>query len=409
MLFATIKLSLNNLRKQKMRSFLTMLGIIIGITAVILITSVIAGAESLITNQFSSLGPTLVGVLPGASDDDGPPAAVMGIVITTLTDDDTAAIAKLPHIIAASSYVSAIEAINFESQKTTATVYGVSPDFPAISDTKITNGNFFTDDDKNGMSNVAVIGSQVREELFGETDALNQDIKIKQEKFHIIGILAEQGTVGFVNMDNTVMIPISTAQKKLLGIDHVGFVRARVDDEANIPGAVEEIKYLLRDRHNIRTEAEDDFSVRAVQDALTALGTITRALQFFLIAIVSISLLVGGIGIMNIMLAAVTERIKEIGLRKAVGAQRNHIVNQFLIETIIISFTGAIIGIIIGIALAYLTSIIVNQLGYQWDFVITLFSILLSCFFAFLIGLLFGLYPARKAARLDPIEALRYE
>jgi putative ABC transport system permease protein len=408
--FQTIKISLRNLRTQKMRSFLTMLGIIIGISSIIIITSVVAGAQSLITNQFNSLGPDVIGVLPGGSDEDGPPAAAMGIIITSLKDKDTQAIGDLPHIVAASSYVSSTEVMSWENNKTVGSLYGVSPTYPEISEQKLSAGTFFTDDDISGNTNVAIIGSQIKDELFeGIENPIGQKIKIKNGKYLIIGIMESQGTVAFVNVDNTVFVPVTTAQKKILGINHIGFMRAKVDSQENISRAVEDIEFLLRDRHDIDSGTSDDFTVRAVQDALAALEQITMALQFFLIAIVAISLIVGGIGIMNIMLASVTERIKEIGLRKSVGARRKHIVNQFLTETIVLTFVGAIIGIIIGIIISYLISIVVNKLDYDWDFVITGTSIILSCVFSLGVGLLFGLYPARKAAKLNPIESLRYE
>ena len=254
-----------------------------------------------------------------------------------------------------------------------------------------------------------MIGQQVKDELFEGINPIGEKIKVKNSKFTVIGVLEPVGTSGFQNVDNMVFLPLKTAQKKVLGINHLGFIRARIDSEENVESTIEEIKFLLRDRHDIESAEDDDFTVRSTAEAMTALQSITNGLQFFLIAIIFISLIVGGIGIMNTMLAAVNERIREIGLRKAVGATRQHIVNQFLAETIVLSFFGAIIGIVFGVFVAYLIAIIVNKLGYNWDFSITLFSIILSCVFAILIGLFFGLYPARKAAKFDPIQALRYE
>ncbi len=410
LLRTTIKMSLQNLRKQKMRTFLTMLGIIIGISSVILISSVIAGAESLITNQLQGIGTNLIGVLPGGTGEDGPPAAVFGIVITTLKDDDTEALKdRIPQIVATSSYVSKTEVINYENQKTTASIYGVSADYPKLSETDTLLGNFFTEDDKKSQNNVIVLGHEIWKDLFDGNNPIGQKIQIGQTRFTVIGVMKEQGSVGFQNTDRMVFMPVTTAQKRVLGIDYLGYMRLKVDKKENIAIALEQVNQILRERHNIDDPAKDDFTARDSGDAAETLGTVTNALQFFLIAVVSISLLVGGIGIMNIMLAAVIERIREIGLRKAVGATKKQIVWQFLIETLIIAFLGAIIGLLLGIFLSFLVSIIINKLGYDWNFVITNISLIISIFFTLAIGVIFGLYPAQKASKLNPIESLRYE
>jgi len=406
----TIHLSITNLKAQKKRAFLTMLGIIIGISSIITITSVIGGAESLITNQIQSIGSNIIGVLPGKSEENGPPAAVMGIVITTLKNEDTEAIkAKVPHVVAATSYVSATEPIFWSNQNHIASIYGVSADYPILAEAELEAGYFFSDESVRGMENVAVIGSEIKDELFNGNDPIGEKIKIKQNSFLIVGVMKPQGSSGFQNVDNMVFIPVTTAQKKILGINHIGFLRVKIDQEKNLTYAIEDIENLLRERHNIKDPAKDDFTARSTNDAQAALSTVTSALRFFLVAIVFISLLVGGIGIMNIMLAAVNQRIREIGLRKSVGASRKEIMVQFLTETLIISLCGAIIGIIIGLALSYLISIVVNALDYDWDFIISWSAMIFSCLVSGLIGLIFGIFPAKKAASLDPITALRYE
>lgn len=406
----SIKMSFQNLRANKMRSFLTMLGIIIGISSVIIVLSVGAGAESLIVNQIRSAGSNLIGILPGGTEEEGPPAAIFGIVITTLTNKDKIAIEeKIDSIEAVCSYVSTYETAQWGNQKADATIYGTSASYPQISDSEIEKGYFFTADDEKSLNNVAVLGAGIAKDIFSNTDPLGQSITIKKQRFRVIGIMKTMGVVAFQNLDNMIFIPVTTAQKKILGINHVGFIRAKVIDEEKINDTVEQIKLLLRDQHNIDDPTKDDFTVSNIQDALGTLTTVTGALKLFLTAIAAISLIVGGVGIMNIMLAAVTERIKEIGLKKALGAKRKHIIWQFLVETTFLTLMGALIGIIGGILFSLIVALAVNYLDYDWDFIISPASIIIACLASLAIGFIFGLYPAQKAAKYKPIEALRYE
>ena len=221
--------------------------------------------------------------------------------------------------------------------------------------------------------------------------------------------MKERGSAAFQNQDDLVLMPVSTAQKIMLGVNYVNYIRVKVNKADALDQVAEDIKFLLRDRHDIRIDGTDDFSVRNTKDAIDALLTITNALKFFLAAIAAISLIVGGVGVMNIMLASVSERIREVGLRKAVGASRSHIMIQFILETMAITLVGGLIGIILGGLVSAVVSLVANYLGYKWDLVVSLNSIWLGTGVAAVIGLIFGLYPARRAAKLDPIEALRYE
>ena len=405
-----LKLSISMLRTNKVRSFLTSLGIIIGIAAVIIIMSVGAGAQSLIINQLNSVGTNLVGILPGASEENGPPASVLGIVVTTLKYEDALAIKKeITNVSAVSSYNSGVGTINYQNNSTDANFTGVMSDYLNVEDTEIFLGRFFTDEEEKETARVAVLGYQTWQDLFNGDNPLGKRIKIKKESFEVIGVMKERGSAAFQNQDDLVLMPVSTAQKIMLGVDYVNYIRVKVNNASDIDKVSEDIKFLLRDRHDIRVDGTDDFSVRNTKDAIDALLTITNALKFFLAAIAAISLVVGGVGVMNIMLASVSERIREVGLRKAVGASRSQIMIQFILETIAITLTGGIIGIILGSLVSTIVYLVANYLGYKWDLVVSLNSILLGTGVAAVIGLIFGLYPARRAAKLDPIEALRYE
>jgi len=405
----TIKLSFRNLALQKSRSFLTMLGIIIGVAAVISIMSVGASAQDLLLAQVRAMGSNLVGILPGASDEAGPPAAMFGIEITTLKHEDGLAIKKLPHIIAVSSYINGRGTISYLSESKDYNYMGVSTDYILVEDTKVNSGRFFRQDEVDGLSRVVVLGSEVKKKLFGDDYPLDKRIKIGQVSFKVIGVMEERGVVAFQNQDEQVFIPIKTVQKLLLGIDHLAFIRAKIDKEENIGLAISQIKNTMRFRHNIEDPTKDDFSIRSTDQSLDILGTITQALKMFLAAVAAISLIVGGIGIMNIMFVSVNERTREIGLRKAIGARRKNILIQFLIESSVMTFMGGLIGIIVGITIAWIITIGVNYFGYDWKFIVTPLSVFISTLMAISVGLVFGLWPANRASKLNPIQALRYE
>lgn len=397
--------------RNKMRSFLTMLGIIIGIMAVIVIMSVGAGAQSLIINQVKSMGTNLVGVMPGKTTDDGPPASVYGIAITSLKYEDIKAIMSLkyPHLVAATVYVRGVSTISSDDRNVDTTFVGTTADLPEVEDTAVAIGRFFSPEEESGLARVVVLGDQVANELFDGDNPVGKRVKIKKTNFTVIGVMKKRGSVGFQNQDNQVFVPVTTAQKLLLGIDYISLARFKVNYVENVDDVIEVITLELRDRHNIDNPDEDDFTVSSMAQGLDALTNITNALRLFLTFVSAIALLVGGIGIMNIMLAAVEERTREIGLRKAVGARRKNIIMQFLIETVMITLLGGIIGIVLGVLISYTVAKVAQNLGYNWDFIISLQSILLACCVAIGLGLIFGILPARRASRLDPIEALRYE
>ncbi len=399
------------LSRNKVRSFLTMLGIIIGIMSVIVIMSVGAGAQSLILNQVKGMGSNLIAVLPGSSNEDGPPASAIGIIVTSFKNKDIDAVmnAGNPHVLASSGYIRGRDTVTWGEQKTDTNFVGVNYSYTNVEDAELSTGRFFTEEEDRSSARTAVLGSQVAEDLFQDIDPVGKSIKIKRTSFNIIGVMKKRGVSGFENQDNQIFVPLETAQKTLLGVDYISFARFKIDSADNVEDSMEFVRAILRDQHDITNPDNDDFSVRSMAQGLSTLTTITNALKLFLVAVASIALMVGGIGIMNIMLAAVQERTREIGLRKAVGAKKRQIISQFLIETTAITLTGGLIGIVLGGLISYAVAKIAQGMEYDWEFVISLSSILLACFVSMSIGLLFGLLPARRAANLDPIEALRYE
>jgi len=411
-LSSPIKISYNNLMAAKFRSFLTILGIIIGIASVIIVMAIGASAQQLILAQVSGAGSNLIGILPGASNDKGPPASALGIVTTTFKQRDLDAILlkkNVPNVVAASGYVSGIGSAKYKNNSNEASFQGVSADFISVEKNDLSFGRFFTVEENTGLARVAVLGAKKAKDLFGSDDPIGKIFSLKDVNFTVIGILAEKGGSAVSNPDDLVYVPILTAQKIMLGIDYLNFARIKVDKPENVERATADIKYTLRIAHKIKNSSDDDFSVRNTAQALDIITNITNVLKYFLAGIAAISLLVGGIGIMNIMLISVNQRIREVGLRKAVGARNRHIITQFLIESVFITMIGGVIGIILGIFISFIASIIINALGYKWDFLISFSSIIVATIVSMLIGILFGIYPAKKAARISPMEALRYD
>lgn len=391
-----------------------MLGVIIGVGSVILIMAIGQSAQVLILEQVSGIGSNLIGVLPGASDEKGPPAAVMGISVTTLTYDDLNALRdsrNVPEVQEGAGYVLGTALASFNGTNINASFTGTTSSYIKVENAEVLRGRFFSREEETNLARVAVLGSKIAEDLFGRDDPLNKSFKLKNHNFTVIGILKERGSsgFGFSSQDDSIYVPLKTAQKTLLGINHLGFVRIKAKNQDLVPFAIANIKTILRERHNIDDPADDDFSVRDQTAALNIIKKVTDILRYFLLTIGTISLIVGGVGIMNIMLIAVSQRVREVGLRKAVGARTSDVMAQFLVESATISLAGGIIGIIIGLGLAFVASIIIQRFGYNWPFLFSGMSIIIAAAVSILIGIIFGAYPARKASRISPMEALRYE
>jgi putative ABC transport system permease protein len=400
---------------NKFRSFLTILGIVIGVGAVIVIMAVGQSAQALILDQVKGIGSNLVGVLPGASEEKGPPAQALGIVVTTLKYDDFLELTNkknVPGIEYGCAYVQGTEMTTYSGNESMLSLMGVTHKYLDVENIEMDRGRFFVPEEDLNMSRVAVLGPTAAKDLFGTEDPLNKKIKIKKESFTVIGITKEKGTTtfGVSGSDDSVILPLKTAQKIILGIDYLSYLRLKVADVNEIPVIKNDVIKTLRIQHDIKSSADDDFSVRDTASALSTLTNITDVLRYFLLAVGSISLIVGGVGIMNIMLISVNQRIREVGLRKAVGAKNVTIMLQFLIESATVTLAGGLVGIVGGVVVAFLISTVVtNVFGYNWEFIILPQSVLIASIVSVAIGLIFGIYPARKASKISPMEALRYE
>lgn len=407
-----IKIAYRSLLTAKLRFMLTVLGVVIGVAAVIMVMAIGASAQKLVLSQVENVGSNLVVVLPGASEESGPPAQALGIVTTTLKNDDLKALRErrnVPHLSAVSGYVTGSATAESEVDSFELTYQGVSPEMIGVENIEVALGRFFFPEEEGDLSRVVVLGATRAQELFPNRDPLGETLKINDNPFKVIGVLEERGSAAFSNPDTLIYVPLVTAQKILLGIDYLNFARGKADAPENIERTMADMTLLLRDRHDLEEDEESDFSVRSTKAALGALTNITNVLKYFLIAISSISLLVGGIGIMNSMLISVSQRVREIGLRKAVGARPQHIITQFLIESSFITLVGGCIGMVFGVAIAYLAAIIIPTLGYDWQFLVPPSSLVIGFSVSLIIGITFGLYPAFKAAKVSPMEALRYE
>lgn len=409
----SVTTSLESLRTNKVRSFITMLGIIIGVSSVVVIMSIGAGAQKLIISQIETLGTNLLTISPGHSEEGEVMAAATNFSVTTLTYEDVNYLQDnkdAPHITAVTGYNLGFGSVKWRSQKYDTSLSGTTASYLDVEGGEIEEGRFFSEEEEKNLSRVAVLGSIVKEELFGESDAVSQCVKIGETSFEVIGIMKERGSVGFEDYDDKVFIPIKTSQR-MMGINHIGQMRARVDSEENVSVAINNIKVVLREQHDIRDQSgkKDDFSINSSAQALEMITMITGGLQFFLVAMAALSLIVGGIGIMNIMLISVTERTKEIGLRKAIGANNFDILGQFILESVFITGIGGLIGVALGVIFSFLISLGIQLAGFDWEFVVPLSSFVLALVVSTSIGIFFGFYPAKKASELEPVTALQYE
>ncbi len=405
MFWESVLIACDGLKANKLRSMLTMLGIIIGVGAVIAMVAIGIGMQQKVANSIAGLGSNLLIVMPGANSPSGGVRLAAGSNIT-LTPKDAQAIAQeIAGVSAAAPAVSRQLQLVYGNQNWLSSVQGSTPDFLTVRNWNVASGAFFTSRDMDSRARVAVIGQTVATNLFGDISPIGQTIRINKAPFRVIGLFETKGqsAVG-QDQDDIVVVPLTTAMDRLLGITYVNMINVQATSGDVVNQVQDDIITLLRVRHHLPSGVPDDFSVRNLAAIMNTAEETTHTITTLLACIAAISLVVGGIGIMNIMLVSVTERTREIGIRKALGATYKNILLQFLIEAIVIGVTGGIMGIFVGVAGAYIISTVAG-----WNTVISSVSILLAFGVSVAIGLFFGLYPARKAALLDPIDALRYE
>jgi len=406
-ILAGLRIALRALMVNKMRSALTMLGIIIGVGAVITMIAVGSGAKKRIAEQIASMGSNLLIVMSGSATSGGFRFGA-GTVPTLTVEDAKAILSEIPGVRYVAPNLSGVAQTVFGNQNWSTIIYGTTPEILEIREWPLAFGRSFTQQDLDGVTKVCILGRTVAENLFGGIDPIGQVIRIKKVPFNVIGVLSPKGQSTWgMDQDDVIFIPLATAQKRLFGMQFPGMVRV-ITVQAREPEEMEEVEEqitaLLRQRHRIQPNQENDFSVRNLTEIMSSAEQSAGVMSLLLGSIASISLIVGGIGIMNIMLVSVTERTREIGIRMAVGAKGRDILLQFLIESLVLSLIGGTLGIGIGIAGTLILSTFT-----QWPVLFSAESILLAFLFSGSVGVFFGFYPARKASLLNPIEALRYE
>ena len=409
---SSLKFAIKSLKNHKLRTALTVLAVSIGVAAVIIVMSAGQGLKSLIMAQINSFGSDLIQIeikVPSAKKNSIQNArgVATGITITTLKDNDRKAILKeIPGVLEGySGVIDQEQVVRGENRKKTF-IFGTSASVLKVDPAEIETGRIYTESEEKGADLVAVLGPNIKETLFGSNNAIGKNIRIKQKRFRVIGVFKERGGAAVFNFDEMIYIPLKTLQRRIAGIDHVSFISVKTDQSLDQKILAEQIEQVLRERHSISDPSKDDFAVTTMEEAREMVDSILGAVQLLLLALAAISLIVGGVGIMNVMYVSVKERTFEIGLRKALGAKYKDILLQFLWESLIISLLGAAAGIIIGSSVSFGIARIALKKGFSWEFIIPASSLFVSVLFSSTTGILFGYWPAKNAAKKNAIEAL---
>lgn len=414
-LWRPLFLALETIRAHKARTGLAFLGVVVGVAAVVIVTALGEGVKQFVLGEVESFGADLIQIkvkVPNTGTMSGANARsrAQGTQITTLVLDDQEAIKKLSNVSSAYAGTIGQERATVGSIGKRILLFGTNATAPSVdTNLKLSDGRFFTDEEDRNRARVVVLGSEVKDTFFGDSTAIGETISLKGEKYRVVGVLESRGAAGFFNLDAMTYVPVRTLLSNILGIDYVQMISVRMKDASQSEATVADIVALLRKRHDIDDPTQDDFAVTSTKEAQATIGDILGALTILLLALTSISLVVGGVGIMNVMYVSVSERTSEIGLRKALGATSGNILSQFFAEALLITGLGGLAGILCGVLAVVGLSALFVSLGYSIALVFTFQSLFLGAGFSLAVGLLFGLAPAMKAARLSPMEALRKE
>lgn len=412
-----VKLSLLSMLRNKTRTALTVLGMVIGIASIVIVFSTGEGIRSLIVGQIEAFGTNTIQTevrVPSSKkgnegDMESAGAIASGIQVTSLNEKDLEDIKRIPNINDGYGAILSQETISYLNETKKAFLFGVSASYIDIDNSELASGYFFSESDNSSLSQVVVLGSKVAEDIFKGDDPVGKTVTIKRGRYQVIGVLKERGaTVGF-DFDSMTILPVKTLQKKIMGIDYFMYTIHRIVNPELAEETAETMRDILRENHGISNPDRDDFRVTTMKEMLETSKDVTNSITILLLLIVIVSLVVGGVGILNVMYVIVSERTPEIGLRKALGAKFSDIMKQFLIESILITLIGAILGILLGMIFSFIVFLLANYFGLDWKFSVPLKSFGVALLFAIFFGVIFGLFPARKAGKLDPVEALRKE
>lgn len=413
--FIAIRLALRNIRANPGRTLISLLGIVIGVMAIVLVLSFGFGMKSYVVGQIESFGSDVIEIeikTPNTAHTSAQNASSIagGMQITTLKIEDLEEVAKLSNLGDWYAGIMNQQLVSYGRKNKQTYVMGVTPKMIDVDEMmEIESGVMFEDEDNEGNKKVAVLGSKIKKDFFGDEDAIGKSIKIKGQSFRVIGVLKERGAAAFFDFDDVLYLPVKTLQKRLMGVDYVQFAMFKVRNEELTDQTVLEMEGVMREEHDIDDPDDDDFAVMSMAEARDILDKVFAIINFLLLSLTSISLIVGGVGIMNVMYVAVVERTPEIGLRKSVGAHESDLMWQFIWESVFITLIGGVIGIFLGYILNLIATKIVSNFGFAIEFNLTWFAVLIALGFSVFSGIIFGIWPARKASKVNPMEALRKE